>query len=97
MKLKGDKLNGGVDVHFFSAEANVRDLNNEIMNASLGTELDAYCSFDIAKGVKTKLGYSHLFGTETLEAIQGGDKNQTANWAWLMITVKPQFIKGKLK
>jgi hypothetical protein len=38
-------------------------------------------------------GYSQMFGTETLQKLRGGDYKQTNNWAWLMISFKPVFIK----
>jgi hypothetical protein len=33
-----------------------------------------------------------MFGTESLEFLKGGDADETADWLWLMITIKPKFL-----
>jgi hypothetical protein len=78
------------------------------MNKNFGTELDFTFGFDLSKGVNLKAGYSQMLATETLATVKGvtytsgsdagkGRVDQTNNWAWIMITVKPQFIKPEEK
>ena len=60
----------------------------------LGTEADLTVKYAYSKGVAFQLGYSQLVGTETMEALRGGDKNAYQGWAYLMISVKPVFFKS---
>ncbi len=82
----------GLDLHFFYANSNIADTHSGgSMESSLGTELDYTISWKIKAGATFKLGYSQLFGTETMEALKGGDKDATNNWAWAMVIFKPSF------
>jgi hypothetical protein len=72
------------------------------MNSSLGAEIDITCGFELSKGVKLKAGYSQMLGTKTLATLKGvtdyqheGRIDETSNWGWLMLIVKPVFIGSK--
>ncbi len=73
------------------------------MKANLGTEIDLSCGMELSEGVALKAGYSHMMATETLAQLKNvvykagsdaghGRIDQTSNWAWLMLIVKPDFI-----
>ena len=74
------------------------------MDGNLGMEIDLTAGWKIAEGVDFKVGYSQMFGTSTLGILKGvtttnaagdiiGRTDQTSNWAWMMVTIKPNFIK----
>jgi hypothetical protein len=52
-------------------------------------------TYSISKEVNVSAGYSQMFGTETLQAIKGGNYQNTQNWAWLMFTFTPTFFKSE--
>ncbi|WP_053978046.1 hypothetical protein [Mangrovimonas xylaniphaga] len=63
---------------------------------SLGTELDLVYSksFD---GYAIKAGYSQMFCSDGMYELKGVSKNSASdwqNWAWVMLVIKPKFIKG---
>ncbi len=98
-KYKMEKLSLEAHVHSFMAAADVLDLeklnetgNFEAMSANLGTEIDLVIGYNVSDNANIKLGYSHMLGTETMEAIKGGDMDEMSNWAWVMLTVKPKFL-----
>ncbi len=111
LKYKSEKSYWiGADAHLFSATADVLDQNElfktgniTAMNSSLGTEIDLTMGWELAKGVDFKMGYSQMFGTETLAILKGvtsienaeikGRTDELSNWAWMMITIKPDFLK----
>ena len=102
LKLTPEKFMLGVDAHFFSAAADVLDVDKftntgeyTAMSSGLGTEIDVYGGFKLAKGVAFKAGYSQMMGSATMEAIKGGSSDESSNWGWAMIIVKPSFIGGK--
>ncbi|VAW83994.1 hypothetical protein MNBD_GAMMA16-815, partial [hydrothermal vent metagenome] len=83
-------------VHYFASPVKIyktMDTSGETYGAGLGTEVDLVYIVKVAKDVKLVLGYSQMFGTETLEVVKGGgDKSVINNWAWAMIAFKPQLF-----
>lgn len=97
---KEEKWKAAIAVHSFSAAAEVLDRaklqeDNTVtaMSSSLGTEVDISFGTNLVEGVALDLGYSQMFGTETLVALQGGSTSATSNWAYAMFTFKPSFLK----
>ncbi len=97
LNAKLPKIQFGVHTHMFLAAADVEDPANltTAMNRGLGTEIDMYFSFKLTKGVAFRGGYSQMFATETMEAIKGGDRDETNNWAYAMILFKPTLFEHK--
>lgn len=58
----------------------------------LGAELDLTLTQTLNPATKIALGYSQMFGTESLEILKGGSKDAFNNWAYVMISVTPKFI-----
>ena len=82
-------------VHKFNSFAELLDPENpgETMKKNLGFEVDLSAAYDFSNNVNIALGYSQMFGTNTMEVLKGGDMNQTNNWIWLMLSFKPEFLK----
>ncbi|MFZ1789674.1 MAG: alginate export family protein [Saprospiraceae bacterium] len=83
-------------VHSFRSPVDIYkggDATTPSMSKALGTELDLVYTIKLSQGVSINLGYSQLFGTDSMAALKGGSKDQTNNWAWTMITFKPSFFK----
>lgn len=80
--------------HIFSAVGNVWDSEDpeNSMDAALGTEFDYTASYKYSDNAAVSAGYSRMFGTETLEALRGGDADEAAHWFWMMISIKPKFL-----
>lgn len=83
--------------HLFSSAATVVDASGKEMNNTLGTELDLVFGYKWTKDISFNAGYSQMFATETMEVLKAGKKDNTNNWAWLMITVKPSLFKTTFK
>lgn len=83
-----DKVKLGITTHIFSSAG---EINN--MSKSLGTEFDLSFGYALAKGASMTVGYSKMFGTETMELIKGGDSEESNSWAYLMFIFKPQFLQ----
>jgi hypothetical protein len=83
--------------HFFSSAATIVNSLDEEMSNTLGTEIDFMFGYKLSKDINFQLGYSQMFATESMEIIKGGDKDETNNWAWAMITVKPSLFKTSFK
>lgn len=76
------------DVHFFSSAAKI----SETASNYLGTELDLTVTHSLNPVTKIALGYSQMFGSESMEILKGGSKSAFNNWAYLMISVTPKFL-----
>ncbi len=99
-KYKAGKWWVAIDVHQFIAGADVLDKKElaqtgeyKAMDSNLGTEIDLTYVYNLSGNFSIQAGYSHLFATETLEAIKGGKYSETQNWTYLMLNFKPNFLK----
>lgn len=90
--LKGSKQVGGTlfkaDLHMFHAAAEIAP----DAGIYLGTELDLSAGWQLGDEVKLHVGYSHLLPGESMELLKGGDQEAIHNWAWVMVTVTPEFF-----
>ena len=90
----GETSGLGLDVHFFSSEAQLAD-NQE---SYLGTELDLVYNKTISKNIKMAIGYSQLFASESMSAIKGGiSSDNTNNWGWVQLIVNPRLLSYSFK
>tara|TARA_R110002073_G_scaffold8207_7_gene45895 strand:- start:1774 stop:3009 length:1236 start_codon:yes stop_codon:yes gene_type:complete len=91
------KLNGKsallLAYHNFSAQADLLGTNKK----RLGSELDIVYSHKLQKDIAFKMGYSHLFPSEGMEILKVNSDNNTNNWGWVMITIKPTLFITKNK
>ncbi len=83
--------------HFFSAQGTILNNDNSVADAYLGTEIDFTIGYKVYKNINLNLGYSQMFATESMEIIKGGSKDETNNWAWVMVTFKPTFFNKSFK
>ena len=90
--FKKDKLSAIVVPHLFYSAANVVDSSGMVMDNALGAEIDFAFGYKYTNNINFQLGYSQMFATETMEVLKGGDKDETNNWAWIMITFKPKLF-----
>ncbi|EPR72884.1 hypothetical protein ADIWIN_2207 [Winogradskyella psychrotolerans RS-3] len=91
-----ERFSAKLTPHMFTSAATVVDLTGKKMSNALGTELDLVLGYKWTKDISFNLGYSQLFATETMEVLKAGNKDNTNNWAWLMITVRPSLFKTTL-
>ena len=75
-------------LHNFSAAADI----NATASKQLGNELDVVYSYKLSKEINIKAGYSHLFAANSMKLLKGNFDN-TNNWSWIMITIKPNLFK----
>ncbi|MFD0976055.1 alginate export family protein [Salinimicrobium gaetbulicola] len=82
-----DKFNFMATPHLFSATA---ELGGE--DKYLGTEVDLAAGYKFSKDVAVNIGYSQMFGTDSLEILKGGDSGRTQNWAYVMVNFNPTIF-----
>ena len=93
-----EKIGINAWVHLFSTDEEVLEVGtSRAMSKNLGTEIDLTGSYKVNQEVSLNIGYSRFLGTNTLETIKAGDKEENNNWAWMMITFKPVFFTTKDK
>jgi hypothetical protein len=90
-----------VDLHLFYLQNNYPDLpglppaSGEMprsLEKYLGTEVDLTLNYRFNAFTQLRLGYSVMFGTESMAALKGGDKDEFAHWAFVMLRVRPKFL-----
>ena len=76
--------------HYFAAAESL----GENIDDYLGTEVDLVFSQKILPYATLKLGYSHLFASESMEILKGVPNAADRQlWGWAMLVVKPNFLK----
>ncbi len=73
------------------------DYIETVFDGGLGTEIDLWCGYNVAKGACIQVGYSHLIATDSMKALKTGsidtEISGSQNWAWIMFVYKPTFFK----
>jgi hypothetical protein len=87
----------GATAHYFLAAAAVNDPNSlgTTMSSGLGSELDILTGYKFNDQVSLLAGYCNMFGSATMEALKGGDKDALSTWGFLMITFKPKLFNSE--
>ena len=90
-----EKTGINLDGHYFSLANDITNPNNprENLDRNLGFEVDGSCSYTINEVVQIKGGYSFLIPSKSLEALKGGNADHWQHWGWVMIQMKPTFMK----
>ncbi|MEO5788166.1 MAG: alginate export family protein [Gelidibacter sp.] len=92
LKYQKEKVTLQLVPHLFSSAANVFDNLGHKKDNYLGTEIDFSFGYKIADNIDFQLGYSHMFATETMQVLKGGNHKNTNNWAWAMFVFKPKLF-----
>lgn len=86
------------DYHHFALANDLKnglDATGGKIGRQLGSELDFILNYNLNKFTNLELGYSYLKGTNSLEYAKLGTMEKTkhhANWAYLMLNVRPDFL-----
>lgn len=89
-----EKLSIAIDLHQFSSAANIRNAKDEKLSANFGEELDIIATYNLTKTISFQGGYCTFLPTSSLAQLKAvKDPQKMANWAYLMINIKPEFLK----
>ena len=78
-------------IHNFAAAEDI----NDTADKQLGTEVDLVYSYKLQKDIGFKVGYSHMFASDSMELLKGTTSDNTNNWGWIMVTVNPTLFSSK--
>lgn len=93
LKYQNEKWQFTLTPHIFNSDGKIFDpLSYEEADNYLGTEIDLSCQYTFDKNITVSGGYSQMFGRDSLEYIKGGNKDNTNNWAWIMISIHPKLF-----
>ncbi len=84
-----DKIGFNADLHYFASAGKI----SENAGKYLGTEIDLTFSYKVQESATISAGWSTLFAGESMELLKGGDQNAGHHWAYIMLSVTPNFIK----
>ncbi|HEX2394575.1 MAG TPA: alginate export family protein [Bacteroidales bacterium] len=96
------KATAELTYHYFSFTNDAIDSvsNPEITekaDRSLGSEIDLMIKYKPVSNVEISLGYSAMLATRSMGIIKSGSHEKYQQWAWLMLTFKPEFINTNNK
>ncbi len=91
-----DNLVVTLDLHGFSAANKLSDGKGGTLTPYLGTEMDLVLNYSMTKIINIEAGYSTMLAKNTMasKAVKAttGIPNLNANWAYIMISIKPNFM-----
>jgi hypothetical protein len=64
-------------------------------DAYLGSEIDFTLKYKPVANFEFSCGYSTMLAAPTMEILKGGSHSRYQQWAWVMLTFKPEFINTK--
>ncbi|MDB5258246.1 MAG: hypothetical protein JWM14_2941 [Chitinophagaceae bacterium] len=103
-KYTAKDLTISMDVHqFWTASQSANRIDGGDLNKALGTEIDIVLNYNVNKFVNLEMGYSTMFATSSLEYVKSElagvpTQNATrhnAQWAYLMLNIRPDFLFTK--
>lgn len=97
IKTKFALKKGALNFHIHEFLTGSKQMNadfSESLSKPMGLEFDLVYAVKLTEGVSWNLGYSQLFGTDTLTSIRPGNQKSN-NWVWTMITFKPTLFKSE--
>ena len=89
-----NKFSAKVMPHFFSSAADIYSGGTK-MDSKLGTEIDITIGYKVANNIAFSAGYSKMYGTNSMEVLKGGDKDENSSWSWIMFTFNPKLFSSK--
>ena len=91
IKYSGSKNKIGYNayLHYFASDGKI----SEEAKKYLGTEIDLSVSWKLHTWASLSAGWSTMFAGESMELLKGGDHTTGNHWAYLMLSVTPEFIK----
>lgn len=91
----------GLDVHNFSLANNMYDQTGKaILGKQLGNEFDLLLNYALNKVAALEFGYCVMAGNNSLEFLKRGTIDRaehTGQWAYLMLTIKPEIFSSAVK
>ncbi|WP_428667145.1 alginate export family protein [Runella sp.] len=89
------------DIHHFALANDMKnslDATGGKINRQLGNEFDFILNYNLNRFTNVELGYCYLKGSNSLEYAKLGTMDKTkhsANWAYLMLNIRPDFLYTK--
>lgn len=77
--------------HYFSTAQKPLAAGKEF-GKGLGSEVDMQVDWSVMKDVKLSAGYSFMRGTETMDAVKGGNHKSWQDWGWVSININPRIL-----
>ena len=92
-------ISAEVNYHLFSLYSDFQYTNalkvKVVTGRNMGDELDLTLQYKLSRETSIQAGYSVYFKNSNVEKVSKtyGTVNQTPQWAYVMLTIRPQFYK----
>ena len=90
-----DNLMFTINVHYYDSANKLSNGKGGTQNPYLGTETDFLVRYNLTKQITIEADYSIMRATAAMasaEVKNVANANQTPQWAYLMLTFKPNFL-----
>jgi hypothetical protein len=87
-----DKISISENAHYFASHHNIYNSGMK-QKKSLGYENDVLLNYNPNKIIGLELGYCFIIPSTSMEYIKGTNTDKFNQWAYVQLTVKPEFFK----
>lgn len=85
-----DKLNCSATYHYLAVATHLRGMND-----SLGHSIELQGDYHFTKDVSLSVGYTLMFGTQTMESIKQSNGTKAARWGWFSLNISPSIFTAR--
>lgn len=82
-----DRLTIGATYHYLATGTRLNGLDS-----TLGHDIDLSLSLNINKYASLVVGYTQMFGSETMRQLKQGSGSSQGHWAWFSLVVSPEIF-----
>lgn len=94
LNYQNGKFSANLTPHFFNSAGDIYSGSTK-QDRKLGTEIDFSMGYKVANNIKFDAGFSKMYGTDSMQILKGGDKDEANTWGWIMVTFNPKLFSSK--
>ena len=84
------KMDIGATYHYLAVVTKIDNLNR-----TLGHSIDLQAGYQFTKDISLNVGYTLMFGTETMYFLKQGNESKRARWGWFSLNISPSLFSTK--
>jgi hypothetical protein len=86
--------------HYFATGTQLNGYNketkrNELLDKSLGHEIELEADYEITKDVMVAAGFSYMTGTDLMKRLKRTSADGNLRWAWITLNITPTIFSTK--
>lgn len=86
----GEKFSGSLTYHYLAVATDLQGLKR-----TLGHSAEMQLGYQFTKDISLSVGYTLMYGTETMDRLKQGRSKSFAHWGWFSLVISPSIFTGR--